>query len=144
MEPCWALGGKLSEDIPLDAVAVECQHDVLGWISRNHTRRFASDEPLSVMVHASGTWSAEHLEDEKADVRAALESAMSGIGLPLSWDGEPFIHRWRYASGFVNPRPEYILLPKFNLGVCGDWLNGGRVEGAWLSGHKLAIQIEKM
>jgi predicted NAD/FAD-dependent oxidoreductase len=24
------------------------------------------------------------------------------------------------------------------LGACGDWLNKGRVEGAWLSGYQLA------
>lgn len=27
------------------------------------------------------------------------------------------------------------------LGLCGDWLNGGKVEGAWRSGRKLAQQI---
>jgi len=27
------------------------------------------------------------------------------------------------------------------LGFYGDWLNGGRVEGAWLRGHKLANAI---
>jgi len=27
------------------------------------------------------------------------------------------------------------------LGLCGDWLNGGKVEGAWLSGQSLAEQI---
>jgi len=139
MEPCWALGGKLSEDIPLDAVAVECQHDVLGWISRNHTRRFASDEPLSVMVHASGTWSAEHLEDEKADVREALESAMSGIGLPLSWDGEPFIHRWRYAKpGFGLSADYFESSNSPGIFGVGDWCQGGRVEGAICSGWSVA------
>jgi len=24
------------------------------------------------------------------------------------------------------------------LGLCGDWLHGGKVEGAWLSGRALA------
>jgi len=27
------------------------------------------------------------------------------------------------------------------LGVCGDWANGGRVEGAWLSGSALARRV---
>jgi predicted NAD/FAD-dependent oxidoreductase len=25
--------------------------------------------------------------------------------------------------------------------LCGDWLNGGKVEGAWLSGRGLARRI---
>ena len=27
------------------------------------------------------------------------------------------------------------------VGLCGDWVNGGRVEGAWLSGHALAQRV---
>jgi hypothetical protein len=29
------------------------------------------------------------------------------------------------------------------LGLCGDWLHGGKVEGAWLSGRALAQQVLK-
>jgi hypothetical protein len=31
--------------------------------------------------------------------------------------------------------------PDVGLGLCGDWLNGGKVEGAWLSGSALAQQM---
>jgi renalase len=27
------------------------------------------------------------------------------------------------------------------LGLCGDWLHGGKVEGAWLSGQALAARL---
>ncbi len=30
---------------------------------------------------------------------------------------------------------------EIKLGACGDWLLGPRVEAAWLSGHRLAMQI---
>jgi renalase len=137
MEPCWAMGGSLSQDIALDAVGVECQHPILGWISRNHTRRPESDPSRSIMIHASGTWSAAHLDDEKADVRAALESALSEIGLPLIWDGDPFIHRWRYAKPAVSLDADYFVsITSPGISGIGDWCQGGRVEGAicsWLS-----------
>jgi len=29
------------------------------------------------------------------------------------------------------------------LGLCGDWLNGGKVEGAWLSGQDLAGRVAR-
>jgi predicted NAD/FAD-dependent oxidoreductase len=142
MEPCWAMGGCLSQDILLDAVALECQHDVLGWISRNHTRRSAANEPVSVMVHASGAWSAAHLEDEKSDVRVALELAMSEIGLSLSWDGEPFIHRWRYAKPGIGLNADCFASTRSQgiYGV-GDWCQGGRVEGAICSGWSVAERL---
>ena len=54
------------------------------------------------------------------------------------------IHGWKYSYNYEKTPYLSIWNKKINLGICGDWLNGGRVEGAWLSGHKLAIQIEKM
>jgi predicted NAD/FAD-dependent oxidoreductase len=35
----------------------------------------------------------------------------------------------------------FILHEDNKLSLCGDWLNGGRVEGAWLSGYQLASAI---
>ncbi len=142
MEPCWALGGCLAEDIPLDAVALECQHPVLGWISRNHTRRDNGSEPLSIMVHASGAWSVEHLEDDPIDVRGAIETAMREIGMPLHWDGDPFIHRWRYAKPVAGLGEDVFQL-KTSPGVygVGDWCIGGRVEGAVCSGWSVADKL---
>ena len=31
---------------------------------------------------------------------------------------------------------------KNNLGICGDWFNGPKVENAWLSANDLAIKIK--
>ena len=31
---------------------------------------------------------------------------------------------------------------KYNLGVCGDWFNGPKVEDAWLSANDLAKKIK--
>ena len=27
------------------------------------------------------------------------------------------------------------------LGLCGDWLNGGKAEGAWLRGRHLVLRV---
>lgn len=142
IEPCWALGGTLVEDLPIDAVALECQHPVLGWISRNHTRRGDVSEPISIMVHASGAWSTAHLEDDAADVREAIESAMREIGMPLKWDSDPFIHRWRYAKPVAGLGEDVFRLSA-SPGVfgVGDWCIGGRVEGAVCSGWSAAKQL---
>lgn len=142
MEPCWALGGCLSEDIALETVAIECKHEVLGWISRNHTRRSDTDAPLSIMVHASGVWSALHVEDDPAAVRVVLEGAMSEIGMPLRWESEPFIHRWRYAKPVFSLNADFFGSSAYEgiYGI-GDWCRGGRVEGAVVSGWLLANHV---
>jgi len=139
MEPCWAMGGCLSQDIHLDAVAVECQHPILGWVSRNHTRRSNVSEPLSIMVHASGAWSAEHLEDDPQNVHNAIEAAMRDTGMPIHWDGDPFIHRWRYAKPAASLNADYFAsTTSAGIYAVGDWCQGGRVEGAISSGWSVA------
>ncbi|MEY4060299.1 MAG: hypothetical protein RL551_1557, partial [Pseudomonadota bacterium] len=59
-------------------------------------------------------------------------------------DAEISMHRWRYASGGLQNPMNFLLLPDIGLGLCGDWLNGGRVEGAWLSGLELAVALKRV
>jgi predicted NAD/FAD-dependent oxidoreductase len=54
---------------------------------------------------------------------------------------------WTVMASFtenLNLPPGFSLQEDLKIGFCGDWLNGGRVEGAWLSGYKLASQIESV
>lgn len=50
-------------------------------------------------------------------------------------------HRWRYAD--TNPVLDQGCAWQGGdgLGLCGDWLNGGKVEGAWRSGRLLAGRV---
>jgi hypothetical protein len=61
----------------------------------------------------------------------------------------PQAHRWRYAqpSADTSEATPRVAIESWNatsrIGVCGDWLRGGRVEGAILSGWDLARQITR-
>ena len=48
----------------------------------------------------------------------------------------------KYSYNFQ--KTPYLILwnKKYNLGVCGDWLNGPKVENAWLSANDLARKIK--
>jgi renalase len=50
-------------------------------------------------------------------------------------------HRWRYADLFPVGDEGCALHGSDRLGLCGDWLNGGKVQDAWLSGRVLAGQM---
>ena len=142
MDGCWTVMARFSErpNFPFDAAFVNGEK--ISWICRNQSKPFRSGKE-SWTIHASAKWSQENIELAPQEASIQLLACAKQLGLDCS-DAEISIHRWRYASGFVSPSPEFIFLPKFNLGLCGDWLNGGRVEGAWLSGHKLAGQIENV
>jgi renalase len=142
MDGCWTVMARFSErpKFPFDAAFVNGEK--ISWICRNQSKPFRSGKE-SWTIHASPKWSQENIELAPQEASIQLLACTKQLGLDCS-DAEISVHRWRYASGFVSPSPEFIFLPKFNLGLCGDWLNSGRVEGAWLSGHKLAGRIENV
>ncbi|MBE0400170.1 MULTISPECIES: hypothetical protein [Halomonas] len=45
-------------------------------------------------------------------------------------------HRWRYAE-LATPCDSEYLYSRDGLALCGDSFSDGRVEDAWLSGHRL-------
>ena len=60
--------------------------------------------------------------------------AEHGGPAPQRWTA----HRWRYADSAPALQDGCGWDAQAGLGLCGDWLHGGKVEGAWLSGLKLA------
>ena len=72
-------------------------------------------------------------------VAPILLEAFKALGgaLPQAWSA----HRWRYAITDSAVDGGCVWHAADGLGLCGDWLNGGRVEGAWLSGRAVAEQV---
>ena len=113
--------------------------EAIAWIARNSTKPKRAGLDYWT-VHASPEWSDVNLELAKEDVSAELLACMEKLGFN-TLDAQVTMHRWRYASGGLEPMIEYHYSPVDGLGFCGDWLHGGRVEVAWLSGIKLANRI---
>ncbi|HSG50601.1 MAG TPA: FAD-dependent oxidoreductase [Rheinheimera sp.] len=137
--PCWAVNITLSASVvtPYDAVFVR-KHAAVSWIARQNSKG-GRGEQESWLVHFSPVFSKAHLnasEDFIAEV--ALLELQKILAQPLQITSS-LCHRWRYAqqSDEYTP-PGSVWLPELNLGLCGDWLAGGRVENAWLSGKQLA------
>lgn len=138
MDPCWAVLLQLCErlETPFDAAFV---HDSpLSWIARNSSKpgRHASD---CWTLHASPSWSCDRLEDAAESIAVDLVAEF-WRAIARSTQPHEFVtaHRWRYALPKVPLTQRYLLDVDSNLGACGDWCGGPRVEGAFLSGAALA------
>lgn len=139
MSPCWCvmLGLDHPAEIPFDGVFVN--DGPISWMARNNSKpgRLPGE---AWVIHAGPEWSAEHLEDDPTKVSQALVRAAERVlGQPLT-PAHTRAHRWRYALGSV-ATPGATWDSGSRLGVAGDWLGGGRVEGAWLSGLKVAEEL---
>ena len=138
MQPCWAVLLQYPAPLALGFDAAELEGGPLCWVVRDSAKpgRGGSE---SWVLHASAAWSEAHIDADPDAVAAQLLAAFAALGAPLpsAWRA----HRWRYAAA-APARTDGCIWDEGNgIGLCGDWLNGGTVEAAWLSGRQLAHRI---
>lgn len=151
--PCWALAIATchSAVIPEDIQGF-FGDEVVSWVSRlasKPQRVIAQDYDDIWMLHFSSQWSATHDKTTTIDIAQIgldwLSNALSAqLNQPLQLI-HSYQHYWRYArvENSTNLQRELIADPITKLAVVGDWLYGGRVEGAYLSALRLVDQYFK-
>ena len=139
MQGCWTVMARFFEKVPMPFDAAFINNEIISWISRNNSKPGRTGQETWT-IHANPQWSQQSIELDKEEVSKLILESTKKVGLNCQ-NAEIFVHRWRYASGAIKSDVGFIFNHEIKLGFCGDWLNGGRVEGAWLSGHKLANAI---
>ncbi|MDF1840833.1 MAG: FAD-dependent oxidoreductase [Rubripirellula sp.] len=141
MNPCWALlvAAKSLKTLPFEGAFVN--DGPISWISRNDRKPGRNETPC-IVAHASPEWSKQNLELDPDVARQKLRSALEKtIGQSLSEVEYETAHRWRYSVASNPLSQECLWDPVSSLGACGDWCNGSRIEGAFLSGMAMAGSV---
>jgi predicted NAD/FAD-dependent oxidoreductase len=130
-----------SAEVPFDGCFVN--EGPLRWVARNSSKpgRPAAE---GWVLHASGEWTADHVDATPGDVLQALTAAFAALVPAVATEGaivHGAAHRWLYSQAEIPLKEGFLWSSADGLGVAGDWLNGSRVEGAWLSGVRLAERI---
>lgn len=135
MRGCWTLMARYEAPLTLPFDAAFVNRGPLRWVAREPSKpgRPARETWL---LHASAAWSEAHIEADPAWVATSLAEAFVELGAPPP--AASTVHRWRYADTESALNLGYGWNAEHQIGLCGDWLNGGKVEGAWLSGIRLA------
>jgi renalase len=141
MKACWTMMANLPNQIGSDFDAAFINQEIISWICQNGSKPMRQGNTWT--IHGSPAWSQENVELSKEDAQAQMVQCLTSLGLNCQ-DAEISMHRWRYASGGLENPVGCFALPDIGLGLCGDWLNGGRVEGAWLSGFELALKLKQI
>ena len=138
-EAYWTVMAAFEERVGLGADVMR-EHGAIGWAARNSAKPGRSG-PEAWVVQAGPAWSQANLEEAPGDVTQTLMAAFAErVGSPLPGVLSATAHRWRYArSGAAGAGS--LWNAALQLGVCGDWLLGPRVESAWMSGDGLAQRI---
>lgn len=151
--PCWAvmltarglgdLGGDVFED----------GQGAVAWASREASKPGRAvggraQEEAEVgeerwTLHASAAWSEAHLDAApEAVARALTDAFLSQRAASARVEVlRARAHLWRYARGHVPEARGALFDACTLLAVCGDWVNGSRVEGALTSGVAAAGRV---
>lgn len=139
MQGCWTMMAYFPHQLTPKYDAAFINGELISWICQNTSKPLRQGLPIWT-IHGSPSWSQANIELSKEEAQSQMLECVVKLGFDCR-DAEISLHRWRYASGALEHPIDFLWLDDISLGLCGDWLNGGRVEGAWLSGLQLAEAI---
>ncbi|WP_438952090.1 NAD(P)/FAD-dependent oxidoreductase [Porticoccus sp.] len=150
---CYSLLLGFAEPLDMLWQAAVVKNSPIGWLAFEPSRPGRADNG-GLLVQSSNVWAEQHLEDDSREVQRVLWQELERlVAKTLPEPQYSRLHRWRYANTVVptptkvlsetSPEVECLVDPGLQLGVCGDWLRGGRVESAYLSGLALAAELKQ-
>ena len=142
MHACFAL----MVGFPSDMAAFDPGWDTLrvgdlpvGWMAVNSAKPGRDGAHTTLVVHGSPEWSDAHQDADRDWVQGVLlECASALCGVRLDQAPHITLHRWLYAYADEGVGETSLACPETGVRLAGDWLVGGRVEGAWASGRSAA------
>jgi renalase len=145
--PCWTLMLAFPQAMQPGLItlgpqwnAARSTHHRIAWLARESSKP-GREVIERWTVQASAAWSQEHLEDDEARVQAKLIKAFSEVTGIRAQPAHAEVHRWLYAQTTHPLGKSHLWDAKSNIGVCGDWCIGHRVEDAFISGLELALTV---
>lgn len=135
MLPCWTLLAYLKKPLELDFDGAFVEGNLFSWIARDNAKPGRSSYETWV-AQASNAWSQEHIDLAQYEIEPILLKAfkdLTGLDCDLYQS-----HLWRYAKLETASELNYLYDEDIRVGLCGDWLRNSTVEGAWLSGYRMA------
>jgi renalase len=138
--PCLTLMMAFDAPTELREPSFTPSHGPVAWIARNNSKPRRDDSPEALVVHATAAWSRAHLD---ASTESTADALLQGVRAQIG-DAEPvfrMVHRWLYARVEQTAGVPFLWDPVRQVGACGDWAEGPRVECAFDSGEALASAI---
>jgi predicted NAD/FAD-dependent oxidoreductase len=142
MQPCLAVMAACEKPLDLSFDVAFIHQSPVRWAARN-TSKPRRPAPECWVFHGTAEWS-QNLHDRKDDQTAGqslIASFFESIGQTFI---DPICQKTRFwqSAAAVNPLDLGSLWDgELNIGVCGDWCQMSRVEGAALSGMAMAGKI---
>ena len=139
---CYSLmlGYQRAVNLPFDAALVKNAN--VSWISVNSSK--PNRKNFSMLVHSTNRWAEHNLNTDLAEVQEKLcEFTSEILGFNVTSADYVETKRWRFANSVRQTDQPFFLDRGNQVASCGDWCIRGRIEAAFLSAKKLAVELLK-
>ncbi|MEC9094077.1 MAG: FAD-dependent oxidoreductase [Planctomycetota bacterium] len=142
MDPCLTAMATFKNPLSQDWCGAFLNESFLTWAARNNSKPGRTATLDHLILHASPSWSSQYW-DEKPDhfFHKMLNEFWRVSGIPKQETVSETTHRWKFSVSPSSLTRDCLYEPKLGIAVCGDWVAGNRVEGAFLSGKAAADHI---
>lgn len=148
-DSCWISVIEIADKLETDAELILGEHPVLKRCTKDSAKpgRSGNSDRVTWVLEANPIWSKANLAAEPTDVekilleafKSCLTECSSHVKLSPTFSRT---HRWLYSRHQANRSADSFLWDEnCQIGVCGDWLASGDLEGAWQSATDLADHL---
>ncbi len=142
MNGCWALMLAFDESLQLGFDGAFVHQSPLSWISRNNSKVGRNGGCETWVIQAAAEWTDANIDNSPEEIATFLSNEFwKAVGCSPITPSYMSTHRWRFAIPKEPLAANCLFDKEHNVGGCGDWCGGPRVEGAFLSGIAIAGRI---
>lgn len=141
MQACWTVVARFSGSLGLEYDGFQPASDILQWAANNSSKPSREGNGEWWVLHGRPDWSDRYQDESPEFVTEALVSAFADATGVNDRPDHTLTHRWLYAKSAAASGPGHLWFNDERIGVIGDWMHGGRVEGAYESAQSLVDQL---
>jgi predicted NAD/FAD-dependent oxidoreductase len=141
MQACWTVMVHFPEGAGVDFEALMPNSRLLNWAANNSSKPGREDQGEWWVLHGDPDWSDANTEEDPDQVAEQLLNEFLQYGEVRANPGTVKVHRWLYARPKARTGPGHLWFPEERIAIAGDWLDGGRVEGAFNSADGLVSRL---
>jgi renalase len=137
-QPCIAVMAVLEKPTEIVSGGIMLENQPVAWIADNFQKGIT--ETPTVTIHGSGAYSAERFDDDLQKVANDMLSSVSQYVKPeniISFQ----THRWKFSNATKRYESPFYRMENKNIYLGGDGFGMGNVEGAFLSGYYLGMNL---
>lgn len=144
MQACWTVMAYFPDGAGADFEALMPNSRVLNWAANNSSKPGREDQGEWWVLHGDPDWSDAHTEADPDQVADRLVKEFRHFGAIEAMPGTVRVHRWLYARPKARTGPGQLWFERERIAIAGDWLDGGRVEGAFSSADSLVKRLASL